>query len=249
VERRTLIKRLYLVAALAAAICVVISGSRAAALGLVVGVLVYGRMRGLVQHRSLQFAGRTLAALLLAFILLVIVFPDFGSALFRTETASRTLLWSRAILLAADRPYFGVGFGASDLVFFRDSLYLRSINVFISGSHSSPLRLLVDMGITGLALATMGFVATLRHSIRHLPRFHDPKLGAALIALTAASLTNSAFESWLFGFGSSSTVPFWLCLAVLSYQADAVNISRRTSRARAARGAVPDQAAATAVEH
>ena len=240
-ERRPLAKRLYLLAALAAAICVMISGSRAAALGLIVGLVVLAATRGFAEHRYLQVAMRSLLIVVLAFVLTAVIFPQFGSGLLRLEIGSRTLLWSRALLLASEHPIFGVGFGASDWLFLRDSLYLKSIGIFISGSHSSPLRLLVDIGIVGLLLATIGFVSTLRYSIRRLSQFHDPRLGSALVALVVASLTNSAFESWLFGFGSSSTVPFWLCLAVLSYQADAVDLRRKA----AARAPAPSPLART----
>jgi hypothetical protein len=207
----------------------VISGSRAAAFGLLVGIVVLARMRGLIDQRHLRIAIRSLLLIVAALFLTSLFFPQFTSGLFRFETGSRTILWARAVFLAADHPVLGVGFAASDQVFSQDSLYLRSIGIFISGAHSSPLRLLVDMGIVGVLVVTLSFVSTLHYAIGRLRAFHDPRLGSTLVALIAASLTNSIFESWLFGFGSSSTVPFWLCLATLSYQADAVKL-KRTSR-------------------
>ena len=167
---------------------------------------------------------RSIVILGAAFILTVVLLPEFRSALFRFEIASRTVLWERALILASDNPILGVGFGASDHLFLEDSLYLRSIGIFIAGAHSSLFRLLVDLGVVGVLLASVGLVSCIRHANRRLRSFYDPRLGSILLALVVASLTNSLFESWLFGFGSSSTVPFWLCLALLTYQADAVDL-------------------------
>jgi hypothetical protein len=123
-----------------------------------------------------------------------------------------------------------VGFGASDGLFARDAVYLRSIGIHISGPHSSLFRLLVDLGILGVVVATLAIGRLLRHVWRYLRWFGDPRFGASLLGVVAASLVNSFFESWLFAFGSASTVPFWFFLALLSYQADAARV--RTVRYR-----------------
>jgi hypothetical protein len=62
--------------------------------------------------------------------------------------------------------------------------------------------------------------------------FEDKRLGAALLGVVIASLTNALFESWLFGFGSASTIPFWLFLALLSHQADVARCRALTVRRR-----------------
>ena len=72
------------------------------------------------------------------------------------------------------------------------------------------------------ALVCVTTCRRLHHLRRYLPHFEDPLLGATLFSAVAASLTNSFFESWLFGFGSAATVPLWLFLALLSYQTDVV---------------------------
>ena len=94
------------------------------------------------------------------------------------------------------------------------------------------MRLLVDLGFVGVALALGAFVATLLQAWRYVRFSRVPELGAALLGATVAGLVNSLFEDWLFGFGSASTVPFWFFLAMLSYQADLAHARVREAARR-----------------
>lgn len=200
----------------------VLSGSRASTLGLAVGALVYVRTLARLERRRL----RTIFHLAVVGVILLLVsdsmFPGFFDSLLRTDTSGRTILWERAWTLAQDNLFLGVGFSASDEVFNRDARYLRSIGIYVFGPHSSVMRLLVDLGLVGVGFAAWAFFGILRRVWRYLPYFDDPLLGAALLSAVIASLTDSLFESWLFGFGSAPTVPFWLLLSLLAYQTDVV---------------------------
>jgi O-antigen ligase len=238
-ETRSLKKHTFLVVTIIVGASVLLSGSRASVLGLVIGLLVLVRA-------NLTFGTKARSNLLrlvvfVGVMLLVVetVFPQYLGALFRAETWSRSVLWQRAWALAQDNLWFGVGFAGSDGLFARDAHYLESVGISLSGAHSSLFRLLVDLGIVGVALAFIAFERIWRYGWRSIKMFEDRRLGAALLGAVAASLTNALFESWLFGFGSASTIPFWLFLALLSHQADvaryrALTVRRKQSAPRGA---------------
>lgn len=229
-------RRLLLAALLSIVAVLLLTGSRASSLGLAVGVVVYIRLKARLEGRILRHLFQLAVLGLIAFIATDTLYPSFLDSLLRTETSSRTILWNRAWILAQDQLLLGVGFSASDSVFHADARYLRSIGIYLFGPHSSLMRLLVDLGLVGVALATWGFYRILRQAWRYMPYFDDPVLGATIYASIAASLTNSLFESWLFGFGSAPTVPFWLLIALLAYQTDVAHqkiISWRRYQARA----------------
>lgn len=216
------IRKVLFVALISIVAVLLLSGSRASSLGLAVGAVVYARSAARLERRKL----RAIFHLAVVGVMLLVVtdsmFPGFFDSLLRTDTSSRTILWERAWIVAQDNIVLGVGFCASDEVFRRDARYLRSVGIYLFGPHSSLMRLLVDLGLVGVALAGWAFFSILTRAWRYLPYFDDPLLGATLYAAVIASLTNSLFESWLFGFGSAPTVPFWLLLSLLSYQTDIV---------------------------
>ncbi|MEM7352708.1 MAG: O-antigen ligase family protein [Acidobacteriota bacterium] len=213
-------RRLLFVALFSIIAVLLLTGSRASALGLAVGAIVYVRLKARLEGRILRYLFQLSVLALVAFVITDAVFPSFLDSLLRVETSSRTILWERAWVLAQDRLLLGVGFAASDSVFQADVRYLQSIGVFFSGPHSSLMRLLVDLGLIGVVLAIWAFFRILHQAWRYMPYFDDPLLGTTLYASLTASLTNSLFESWLFGFGSAPTVPFWLLIALLSHQTD-----------------------------
>jgi hypothetical protein len=231
-ERRATRKHLVLAASVIVGTAVLLSGSRASILGLAVGLAVMMRANLSLGEGLVSNLLRAAAFVLVAFLLVGTFFPEYVGGFMRTETSSRYVLWSRAWVLAQDNLWLGVGFGASDGLFARDALYLRSIGIHIAGPHSSLLRLLVDLGLLGVVAAILAFWRALHHVWRHLKLFEDPRFGASLLGVVAASLTNSAFESWLFAFGNSSTVPFWFFLALLSQQADSARYRAERHRWR-----------------
>ncbi|MEM7585730.1 MAG: O-antigen ligase family protein [Acidobacteriota bacterium] len=235
-QRETGFRRKILFAILPSiAAVLLLSGSRASSLGLAAGAVVYVRTMARLERRKLRMLFHLAAVGVMLLMVVDSVLPGQLDSLLRTETSSRTILWERAWVLAQDNLLLGVGFCASDEVFRRDAMYLKSIGIYLFGPHSSLMRLLVDLGLLGVLLAGWAFSMILRQAWRYLPYFDDPLLGAVLFSAVIASLTNSLFESWMFGFGSAPTVPFWLLLSLLAYQTDIVRHKVLAQRAYEAR--------------
>jgi O-antigen ligase len=219
-ESRPAVKYSMLGAALVVGASVLLSGSRASVLGMAVGLLVLVKVNLKMGRKPLLNLFRLTTFAVVALLFIEAAYPEYLDSLFRAETSSRTILWQRAWILAQDKLWLGVGFAGSDGLFVLDSQYLKSMGIYVAGSHSSLFRLLVDLGIVGVVLAVYAVWMIWRHAWRKIRFFDDARFGAVLLSVVAASLTNAFFESWLFGFGSASTIPFWLFLALLSHQAD-----------------------------
>jgi phosphatidylglycerophosphate synthase len=217
-EKEPVTRRALMVAIIMVGVTLLVSGSRASAVGMCVGLLIF--LKGNAKIRKVSLGRRWTLGLMLitTYLMASYVFPEYLGSLFRSETSSRTILWERAWILSEGSRWLGVGFAGSDGLFAQDARYLKSIGIYVAGSHSSPMKLLVDLGFLGVLLAGIPFVLVIHQTWRFLPWFEDPNLGIALLALIGASLTNTLFEGWLFGFGSASTVPFWLFLAVITHQ-------------------------------
>ena len=211
----------FLLAMLAAVSMVVLSGSRASAVGLAAGLSVW-----IALNSQLRGGPRRSAAALVALVAVTLgaiyyFYPDFGSGLFRADAGARDYLWNRSWVLAQAAPYLGVGFGGSDSLYRTDALISRSARVYVSGAHNSYLKLLVELGFTGVVLAAYALAILLARAVRSIPHLPDPRVGAALLGGVAASLVIYIFEDGLFAFGSSGTVPFWLMFALLCSVSDA----------------------------
>lgn len=223
-ERERLGGKILLGALVGIVVALVASGSRASMAGFLIGLLVF--VWGTSRFERRRFSVIWSVGLILgsAFLIVGFFLPEFSGGILRAETASRTVLWERALQLSRESPYIGVGFGGSDGIFAQDAAYLREMGIYVAGPHSSLGRLLVDLGWVGVAVATAAFFVLVRRAWKFLPRFQDSRLGLLLLAAVAGSLVNAFFESWLFGFGSASTVPFWFMLALLSHQADQADL-------------------------
>jgi O-antigen ligase len=201
-------------------VILILSGCRAATLGLLVGfIAVFISMRKaniLGNSKILNLGGYFLVVL----VLILSFYPQTIGDILRTETASRTVLWDRSFELSQLSPYWGVGFGGSDLVYNRDIIYLKSMKIFYSGSHSSYMRLLVDLGYIGVIMFIVPLIYLINASWKKIPFMKDKKLGCCLLGFTIASLVDAGFESWLLGFGSSSTIPFWFIFGLLCIKAE-----------------------------
>jgi O-antigen ligase len=218
---------------------IVASGSRGSALGLVVGLLVFLIGQSRVRGRTLPALWTVILILLCSFLAVGFFYPEYSGGLFRTGYTSRLILWQRAWVLSQNSPIVGVGFGGSGQLWYLDFLYLQRMGIGLAGPHSSIMLLLVDLGALGIILAGLGFSVLIRRAWKMIPHIEDPQLGICLLAVTAAGLVNSIFESWLFAFGSSSTVPFWLFFALLCHQAD--QAASRVSQTARDRCAAPKQ--------
>ncbi len=217
---------------------IISSGSRASILGTIIGMFFffkgYGKIYGKVLSKIVIF----IIIASIAFLLIVEFFPKYEFAFLRPErpgdvthlsmleTSSRSILWKRAWIISKPARWFGVGFGGSARLFWLDSLYLKSIGIFISGPHSSFFKLLVELGFTGVFFALGAFFILGKKIWDMIPSCEDPILALALYGMIIAGLFNSMFESWLFGFGSSSTIPFWLFMTILTTKADEIKYKK-----------------------
>jgi hypothetical protein len=217
-EREPAIRKALVGAIIMTGVALLISGSRASAVGMSVGLLIFLNGYSKIRKVSISRRWSLVLMVLTAYLVASCLFPEYLGSLYRTESSNRTILWKRAWILSEGSRWLGVGFGGSDGLFWQDAEYLRSIGIHVSGSHNSLMRLLVDLGFSGVLLAGFPFALLIRQAWRFLMWFEDPNLGVVLLAVIGASLTNSLFEGWLFGFGSASTIPFWLFLALITHQ-------------------------------
>lgn len=204
------------------ALLVLLAGSRASLVGVLVGGIVLGLVYGRAMLRSIPVL---VPGIILVGAVLVLL-PQFGRsfefsnveispATGDTQQADRAFLIQRAIELGMRSPIVGVGFGASDLVFAQDVPYLESIGVYVAGSHNSYTRMFVDLGIVGLLVGFPIFVVILLSVFLSPPTIcRDPTV-ALMTAAVVSGLVNAFFEDWLFGFGNSSTLPLWFFLALI----------------------------------
>jgi O-antigen ligase len=213
-------------------IAIIISGSRAAALGFSIGLMVFLWGSRKIQQKSLPTVVMIILLITSIYLTVGYFFPEYSGGLFRTGTSGRTTLIEKEWDLAKETPYFGAGFGGSDGLYIRDAWHQRLQGIYAAGSHNSFMRLLVELGFAGLILALYAFSALIYRSIKILRQFEDPQLGIALLSVVAASLINAFFEAWLFSFGSSATIPFWLFLSLLYYQLSKAKSSRSQTSER-----------------
>lgn len=172
------------------------TGSRAGFLGAAVAVGFF-----VLWHRgaSRTFRGVLLVATAAALVLLLqgltpvqqsiggYQSPSTPTTVLRQEN-SREEVWRVAVDTWRERPLLGHGFGALQIE-----------------TGSSPLKLLVDLGLVGL-LCCIPFVVLVAHI---LVTTDD----AAVFAVTAGAVVNSLFEAWLLTAGSAFFLLF--CLLIL----------------------------------
>lgn len=191
---------------------VIAAGSRASFLGVVIGTLGLIWLGGQFSLRNLILL--SFGALIL--IALVLFEPTLARILQFSSDSDRVFLWQRSIELGMDAPIWGVGLGASDLIYAADKPYLLSIGKATGGSHSSYFRMFVDLGIVGVALGFWVFIVVLARAFTAPPDIRRDAMVGFLAATVLAGLVNAAFEDWLFGFGSASTPILWFALALLA---------------------------------
>jgi O-antigen ligase len=135
---------------------------------------------------------------------------------------SRLSPWDDTVSAVKRHPWFGTGFGTSDLGEVPLSLE-QSSTYTLEGSNrehgSSYLALAEYMGILGivpfLALLLLVIGASIR-VLRWMRHFESPSHYAVPFALvTIAGMIHAGFEDWLVAPGSYICVFFWLCAFLL----------------------------------
>lgn len=228
-----------------ALVCILISGSRGAMLGLVAGALVTGFF--LRRYISMRIAIRTTAALLVFVVLavLVVMSTEFGTMLeqrlstgldtgsLETISSGRTTIWLKAFREMADHPHsFITGLGWES--------YFQTIGHRYA-THNVYLDRLYNLGMIGLVLYLLTFISAIWITRRGIERADDstqPFLIATVTGLMAI-LFSMAFTDI-----ESTTIYVWaftglaLRIAVLgtvqnATEKEAQSIDSRLIRAKA----------------
>ena len=135
---------------------------------------------------------------------------------------SRQTPWDDTIAAVKQHPWFGTGFGTSDVK--REQLDTRSSSIYtVEGSNrehgSSYLALVEYMGALGILPFLFLLVLLARAVARVFAWMHrtgNPYHCAAPFALiTLAGFIHAAFEDWLFAPGSYLCVFFWVSAFLL----------------------------------
>jgi O-antigen ligase len=188
----------------------ILAGSRASMLALLVfvGVFIW-----LIGHRKLAIAG--LAAVVLS--LLIVIGSKYSSGVFHnmgvmlrvsSGFSSRMILWESALQLIGDHSVIGVGAGSVSEIY---SDYVRMTDprvaayshgaVGAGNVHNGVLNLTAQFGLIGLALVVWGLLAFFRYMLavrkKHSSNGETVLLSSYLIASVLAMLTRSVFESSL----------------------------------------------------
>lgn len=208
--------RWFLRAGLAAAgLTAVLSGSRAALLGLLLVIVVIAAFSVSHLARRTRFIGMVAGAALAAVALAVFFIPASRDRLFSGGTVSgRWLLWQQTLEMARDHPWLGVG--ANHFVDFFPGYQTPQWTADIGNSFppdSPHMVLLQALVVGGLPLLLLLFTLTalvIRHGFRNIraaanPNHRDYLVGAfaALAAFGAGLLTH---------FSSPATTPLALML-------------------------------------
>ncbi len=219
-EKDVVLHNLYLVANIIVGVMVLLSGSRASSLGCFAGILIMLWLDKRILGRKLSRWVSVVIFLGAVVLGASYISPSISSVLFREGSGWRDVLIKQDWEIAQNALWFGVGFGGSDGIYQQKMVEMHRQIGFSMGSHHSFLKLLVELGLIGLALALSALVFLMVRVYRLMPHFEDRLLGVAIFPALVACLLSAQLESWLFSFGSSATLPFWFFLALLSYQAD-----------------------------
>ncbi|MBP9014357.1 MAG: O-antigen ligase family protein [Smithella sp.] len=209
-------RNIFFLNVLISGLMVFLSGSRASVLGLLMGLMTFYLMNLRLGHKKIRLM---LAIMIVSFVMLTVVtllFPQATERLFENDSSGRLIAWALGWNMFQDTPFFGVGFGSSDLKM--QIAGAQNPELYFYGVHNSYLRLLIECGVIGLFLSAIPILYTMIKAWRSIVSVQNMQLNAVMMSLVVAGLVNAVFEDWLFGFGSSSTVPFWLFFSILSVQ-------------------------------
>jgi exopolysaccharide production protein ExoQ len=163
---------------------------------------------------------------------LAVGWQDALLALGRDPTfTNRTRIWQLALEYIANRPWFGYGFGA----FWREQsadtqTFWVALGFKTPHAHNSWLELALGLGITGVGIAVLGWLAVFYRTLRVAAAPHAVHVAFCLALLAAIFLENlSEYE-----FFRSGRLMWALFVAVLVYLGREV-VLYRVSRSEARR--------------
>jgi len=243
-ESERLRRRRFLALALCGAL-LYYSASRASILAAVVTVVVFTLA---IRHQRLLFQCALVSVFLVT--LFLVVNPSRWDSFVSTVTervykqteanpgvfGSRVTPWAQTISVVKQHPWFGSGFGTSDLGELRpdvsgSELYTR---VGTNREHgNSYLAMAEYMGLLGAAPFVILLLMVLRVTVRTLAwvrKTAGPYHFAVPFALVAtAGLVHASLEDWLFAVGSYLCVFFWVAMFLLVDLAPDPELARAAS--------------------
>jgi len=195
-EKRRVYRSVFLIAGALFAFALVLSFSRAAWLGmvLVLGFLVFlswQKPREWRKRPFLFFGVVFLASAVCALLVQENVFPRFSQETIAVEgsISDRSTYLEQARRMIAEHTLLGVGAGNFTVETSRAHWKENSYIALFQPAHNAPLLLWAELGLIGLLLAGMLFVALVRRGISSRQLF----LLAALFAILPAAL----LDHWL----------------------------------------------------
>jgi O-antigen ligase len=161
---------------------------------------------------------------------------------------SRLTPWDETMSAVAQHPWFGTGFGTSDLGAEQSNLQQSSIYT-VEGTNrehgSSYLALAEYMGLLGILPFLLLLFLLLRAAARvykWMRRTGSPYHYAVPFALvTLAGLIHAAFEDWLFAAGSYLCLFFWVSGFLLIDLTSEINAELRPLKSKPASRLAPAQ--------
>jgi O-antigen ligase len=242
-ESRALRRRRFLELALCAGL-LYLSDSRASILAAAVAVLVFTIA---ARQQRLLFQCAFASLFFLTFMAVVnsshiedLVSSFTGRMLYKDPTVAHQILesrlspWAETLTAVRRHPWFGSGFGTSELVGVRPNSTPSSVRTIPGWNRehgSSYLALAEYLGLLGSVPFALLLLILLQRLIRALrwvrvtANSSDACLPFALVIV--AGLVHAGFEDWLFAVGSYLCVFFWVCAFLLT---DLVPAAERTKR-------------------
>lgn len=114
----------------------------------------------------------------------------------------RTLIWAATLDAWQERPLLGWGFGgilSAEPISSRTAEVWRAIGFRVPHSHSGPIDLGVQLGIIGLVIFLLLYVATMAGGLRIVRE--NPKVGAWIVSAMIVQLYISFSENVFIGYG------------------------------------------------
>lgn len=209
-----------------------LSNSRASILGATVALVVFTIA---ARYQRLLFQCVFLSLFFLTAMAVVspsrvndVVSSFTGRMLYKDPTAAHEILesrlspWEETLSVIRQHPWFGSGFGTSELGAVRPNSAPSSVytNPEWNREHgSSYLALAEYLGLVGvlpfLALLLMLFHRLIRAFWQLRATGGLPHLYVPLALVVVAGLVHAGFEDWLFAVGSYLCVFFWVCAFLL----------------------------------
>ena len=161
---------------------------------------------------------------------------------------SRMTPWDETISAVIQHPWFGTGFGTSDLGSEQSNLQQSSIYT-VEGTNrehgSSYLALVEYMGLLGILPFLLLLFLVMRAAARvymWMRRTGSPYHYAIPFAMvTLAGLVHAVFEDWLFAVGSYLCLFFWVLAFLLVDLASEIDADLRIPKAKSVSGLAPTQ--------